>query len=424
MTKMKDSGVKWIGQIPEDWRVVRVKDVFYRSQEKAKQEDPVILSLARSGVKVRDITSNEGQVAASYFDYNPVKKGDLLLNPMDLYSGANCNYSRVEGVISPAYVNLRPKNSKVDSRFYDYYFKCQYWAMTFFAHGKGVSFDNRWTLNNETLMNYFIPQATHEKQKKIADFLDKKCGEIDELIAIQEKEIEKLKEYKTSVITKAVTKGLDDSVPMKDSGIDWIGKIPAHWNIIQTKRITKNHLQGYYDSDGYSDVGYRLLRITDLEEDGKLSVNNAPFVKESKGIQNFLLTKGDFCFARTGGAGLFGFVSDDLEPSVFASYLIRFRFINQHNEFLKYIFLSYGFQKEIDSLIHGAVNRNVHAENILETHIALPPVDEQILITKHLDKKCVAINNLILQKQQKIEKLQEYKKSLIYEYVTGKKEVI
>ena len=120
MRVMKDSGVEWIGEIPEDWGIVKVKQAFVRKNEKAQQENPVVLSLARSGVRVRDVSTNEGQVAESYYNYNPVSVGDLLLNPMDLYSGANCSLSEVEGVISPAYVNLKSKEGYF-SKFYDYY---------------------------------------------------------------------------------------------------------------------------------------------------------------------------------------------------------------------------------------------------------------------------------------------------------------
>ena len=176
--EMVNSGIPWMGEIPKDWEIRKVKDVFVRKNEKAHQENPVILSLARSGIKVRDISTNEGQLAESYFDYNPVEPFDLLINPMDLYSGANCSMSSVTGVISPAYVNLRAKGD-ISPRYYDYYFKTQYWSMAFFAHGKGVSFDNRWTLGVDTLLRYNIPYPSIVKQHKIASFLDKKCGEID-----------------------------------------------------------------------------------------------------------------------------------------------------------------------------------------------------------------------------------------------------
>ena len=163
---MKDSGVEWIGVIPKEWRIGRVKNGFVRKNEKAEQDNPRILSLARSGVKIRDVSTGEGQIAESYYNYNPVDVGDLLLNPMDLYSGANCSVSKISGVISPAYMNLCAKE-EFDSRYYDYYFKTQYWSMVLFAHGKGVSFDNRWTLNAETLFSYYIPIPSKKEQQKI-----------------------------------------------------------------------------------------------------------------------------------------------------------------------------------------------------------------------------------------------------------------
>lgn len=200
----KETGVEWIGDIPKNWSVARVKNYFFRKNEKAHQDNPTILSLARSGVRIRDISNNEGQMAESYYDYNPVAINDLLLNPMDLYSGANCSLSKVEGVISPAYINLRFMNG-ANPRYYDYYFKTQYWAMAFFAHGKGISFDNRWTLGADVLMNYEIPVPSEEEQNKIANHLDRKCAEVDDLIDLKQKEIDELKEYKKSLIHEFIT---------------------------------------------------------------------------------------------------------------------------------------------------------------------------------------------------------------------------
>ena len=233
---MKNSGIEWIGNIPNNWDVSKVKHCFYLSKQKAGDKNPTILKLARSAVQIRDISTNEGQLAESYENYNPVKVGDLLLNPMDLYSGANCNVSEIEGVISPAYQNLR-KKVELNPKYFDYFFKIQYWTMAMFAHGKGISFDNRWTINTETILNYYIPFPSFEVQNSIVNVLTEKLSQVDELIANQQGQIEKLKEYKQSVITEAVTKGLDKSTPMKDSGIEWIGEIPAHWGIIATKSL-------------------------------------------------------------------------------------------------------------------------------------------------------------------------------------------
>ena len=135
MNKVISTNIEWLPYINSSWKIGRVKDIFYVSKELSTKKNPTVLSLARSAVKIRDISNNEGQIAASYDNYNSVKVGDLLLNPMDLYSGANCNVSFVEGVISPAYSNLRAK-VKLEPRFYDFYFKVQYWTMAMFAHGK------------------------------------------------------------------------------------------------------------------------------------------------------------------------------------------------------------------------------------------------------------------------------------------------
>ena len=297
--EMKNSGVEWIGNIPSEWRIGRVKNAFTRKNEKAHQEEPTILSLARSGVKIRDLSTGEGQIAESYYNYNPVEPFDLLLNPMDLYSGANCSISKVYGVISPAYINLKA-NKNYYPVFYDYYFKTQYWAMAFFTHGKGVSYDNRWTLSTETMMNYYIPVPSLHEQKRIADFLDSKVTQIDKIISETKASIENYKEYKQSVITEAVTKGLNKNVPMKDSGIEWIGEIPSEWKVHMLSQIFYQHkcknkdlqennllslsygkikrknidvagglLPESFDNYNIIDVNDIVLRLTDLQNDHK-----------------------------------------------------------------------------------------------------------------------------------------------------------
>ena len=192
---MKESNVDWIGKIPKTWKIGKVKDIFVRKNEKANQENPVVLSLARSGVKVRDISTGEGQLAESYDNYNPVEINDLLLNPMDLYSGANCSVSKVKGVISPAYINLKAKG-KNDPTYYDYYFKTQYWSMALFAHGKGVSFDNRWTLGLDTALNYFIPIPSEEEQIKTGDYQDVLGKDMSSYIG-QDYKVETLQQFAT-----------------------------------------------------------------------------------------------------------------------------------------------------------------------------------------------------------------------------------
>ena len=163
MRKMKETGIPWLPEVAEDFSVGYVKQYFYVSKDLSNEGEPErVLKLARSGIVEKDVTTNEGQMAASYAGYNKVHVGDLLLNPMDLYSGANCNVSELNGVISPAYSNLRAKKpGSVVPKFYDYYFKTQYWLMAMFAHGKGVSFDNRWTLSNDRALLFCTQRKGH-----------------------------------------------------------------------------------------------------------------------------------------------------------------------------------------------------------------------------------------------------------------------
>ena len=262
MREMKDSGIKWMGTIPCTWSVEKVKHGFVRKKEEAHQENPTVLSLARAGVKERDISNNEGQIAESYYNYNPVAIDDLLINPMDLYSGANCSISKIEGVISPAYINLRYLEGH-NPNYYDYYFKIQYWMMAFFAHGKGVSFENRWTLNADTLMNYPIITPSYEEQCKIVDYLDSKCAKIDSIIEKQQTIIEKLKEYKLSVITEAVTKGLNSNVEMKNSGVRFVKEIPVNWNNRKMITILSTRVvDGPHESPELFDCGIPYISAT------------------------------------------------------------------------------------------------------------------------------------------------------------------
>ena len=413
---MKNSGIAWIGNIPDDWGVRRVKNCFYLSKTKAHQKDPVVLRLARSGVHIKDVTTNEGQMAESYEDYNPVCVGDLLLNPMDLYSGANCNVSEVEGVISPAYQNLR-KKIELNPKYFDYYFKMQYWTMAMFAHGKGISFDNRWTINSETILNYYVPFPSLDEQNKIVLALNNKLSQVDELIANQQGQIEKLKEYKQSVITEAVTKGLDKSAPMKDSGIEWIGEIPAHWDILRGKNVLELLDKPVLPTDEVITCfrdGEVTLRKNRREE-------GFTFSEKEIGYQGIDI--GDLVVhGMDGFAGAIG-ISDSRGK---ASPVLIVLGSKQNKRYLMYYLRSMAYRDIFLALSTGIRVRScdLRWNKLSVLPFLIPSIEEQDTIIAYIDGKLEQIDQLIAIKQEKIEKLQEYKKSLIYEYVTGKKEVV
>ena len=414
MPIMKESGIEWIGLIPNDWEVLRVKDGFTQKKSKAHQEEPVVLSLARSGVKIRDMSSAEGQFAASYYDYNPVAVDDMLINPMDLISGDNCSLSKVEGVISPAYVNLRYKQGFVPE-YYQYYFKYQYWSMAFFAHGKGVSFDNRWTLNTETLMKYPLLYPSIKEQEKIASFLDAKCAEIDALSADIQTEIDTLEEYKKSVITEAVTKGLNMDAEIKSSAIYYMAPYNSSW------RLTK--------------IGYECTKLcrSFVPEDtplictnkGKVSIRpeemSGKMVSEDNAMQG--IRKGDI--AIHGMDTWHGAIALS-EHDGKITRVVHVCDSKQDKRFIVYYLQQLAFNgvyKLISNGVRGNTSDFRSWDKIKDIAIALPTTSEQVAISDYLDRICIELEKIITTKKEQLLVLDEYKKSIVYEYVTGKKEV-
>lgn len=417
--QMKDSGIEWIGEIPEDWKTSRVKYCFKRKNSKAKIKGPVVLSLARSGVKVRDISNNEGQLAESYYDYNPVEKGDLLLNPMDLYSGANCSYSTVEGVISPAYINLRNIEGSANAKFYDYYFKVQYWMMVLFSFGKGVSFDNRWTLGQETLMNFPLVYPSLQEQEKIAGFLDKLCVEIDNVLEKTRASIDEYKQLKQSVITQAVTKGIRPNRPMKDSCIEWIGQIPEDWKVNTVFQIftqVKNKNEGLIEQNLLS-LSYGKLKRKSIDTIGGLlpeSFDGYNIIEKGDIVLRLTDLQNDHKSLRVGLATERGIITS-------AYVTIRNRTANL-SEYLYYYLHSFDIAKGFYGMGAG-VRQGLNWDGLKWLKITIPSNEEQKEIVSYLDGKCAEIDKLIAKKEQLVTELETYKKSLIYEYVTGKKEV-
>ncbi len=420
MREIKKTNIPWLPELSVDFSVGYVKQFFNIIKDLSKDGEPErVLKLARAGIIEKDVTTNEGQMAASYEGYNKVQVGDLLLNPMDLYSGANCNVSSLSGVISPAYSNLRAKEtSNVNPKFYDYYFKTQYWLMAMFAHGKGVSFDNRWTLNNDTLRGYEIPVAPIEIQNIIVKHIQYKEKIIDALINNQEAQIEKLKQYKQSLITEIVTKGLNPNVEMKDSGVEWINEIPAKWSTIRVKQLLRERKErsigGKEEPLSMSQkVGLVPTRMLDSIPNmassfvgAKLTyVNDLVFNKLKAHLGVFSVSKYD------------GLVSPDY--AVYCSTGVV------DLKYLEYLFKTpqciSEFRKRSTGVAAGLTR--LYTDGLFAIECPLPPKSEQQEIVTYLDNKCSQIDRLIAIKQAKIEKLEQFKKSLIYEYVTGKKEV-
>lgn len=418
MRQMKDSRVSWLGLIPINWDCVRVKDCFDRKKSKALQEDPVILSLARTGVKIRDISTNEGQIAESYYEYNPVSLDDILLNPMDLKSGDNCSIAKVEGVISPAYFNLRYK-SGIYAPYYNYYFKLQYWLGAFFSHGKGVSYENRWTLNYETLERFPALLPSFEEQKRIAEYLDNKNQEIEALVSDIQEEIESLEECKRSIIIETVTSGLDSNKPKKKCEIDWLERIPEHWSVHPIykyfgERKNKNRL-GLEDNLLSLSYG-RIIRKDINTSDGLLpeSFNTYNIIEAGDIIIRGTDLQNDKRSLRTGLATEHGIIT--------SAYIDLMPIKEIDSRYFHYLLHAYDVMKVFYNMGNG-VRQGLNYAEFSRLLVIEPTYKEQVEIADYLDKKTTEINAIIASKREQLEIVEKYKRSLVYEFVTGKKEV-
>ena len=428
---MKYSGIEWIGEIPDNWGLRKVKQCFYISKEQAHDSNPTVLSLARAGVKIRDISNNEGQLAASYDNYNPVQPGDLLLNPMDLYSGANCSLSDVSGVISPAYVNLR-KYVELNPKFFDYFFKTQYWTMAMFAHGKGVSFDNRWTMNAEAVLNYYLPFPSYEEQNRIVEKINQKTDEIDSLIEIENQQIEKLKEYKQAVITEAVTKGLDKNVAMKDSGVEWISKIPVGWSIQKVlNQLSMSVTDGPHTTPELQPEGVAFVSAEAVScGNGVIDFSHIRGYISEEFYQECCLKYipeiDDVYMIKSGATTGRVSIVTTLEPKFTIWSPLAVMRCDKNKmipKFLYYAVQCEHFQRQVSLGWSFGTQQNLGMRTLEQLKLIIPTLLEQREIADYLDIKTGDIEKIIELKNKKIDRLGEYKKSLIYEYVTGKKEV-
>lgn len=413
-----------IGEIPDDWSIGKVKYAFDRKKSKSEEKKPVVLSLARAGVKIRDISSNEGQLAGSYEGYNPVVPGDLLLNPMDLYSGANCSISKVTGVISQAYFNLGAKE-KIEPRFYDYFFKTQYWSMAMFARGRGVSFDNRWTLNFENFKKMPIPMPDYDEQVIVADYLDDEITKIDKIIKMANDTIEAYEQWKIGTIRDVVTKGIARDRNYKASGIDWAGDIPIEWSCIKIKYASTisrglfNHRPR--NDERLYDGPYPFIQTGDVARAGQYITEYRQTLSEMGKNVSKLFPKGTLTMtiaANVGDVAILGF--DAYFPDSVLGFIPK---KNINNKYLYYIFSAMKQEFVRTAIVSTQLNLNI--DRVKEMLIPITyDEDEQIDIVRILDEKCKKIDGIIKAKRTLIDNLEKYKKSLIFEVVTGKRKVV
>ena len=412
----KDSGIKWIGKIPKEWEVNKIGNLYQVRNEKVSDKDYPPLSVTMNGIVPQLETAaktNNGD------DRKLVCKGDFAINSRSDRRGS-CGVSQYEGSVSLINTILKPRGS-MNPQYYNWLFHTELFADEFYRWGHGIV-DDLWTTRWQEMKNISIVYPSLQEQQKIADYLDKVCGEVDELVSLQEQMIEELKAYKQSVITEAVTKGLNQNVPMKDSGVDWIGEVPEGWKVSRLKYYS-NFINGFaFNSDVFSlEIGCKVIRIGDISQsldfDGCVRAN----IKTDT-LQSYRIKNNDIIIAMSGATTGKCCIAKDVEEA----------YINQRVGIIRcdnYSYVYYSLQTDyfmeyINLNNAGSAQPNVSGTSIGNFPLLVPSLDEQQSIASYLDTKCAEIDALIALKQAKIEELKEYKKSVIYEYVTGKKEVV
>ena len=407
-----DSGVQWIREVPKNWTRVRCKDVLRETKIQVGEDSSkyTLLSLTISGIIVRDLSESKGKFPKEFNTYKIVKPNELVFCLFDVdETPRTVGLVTQEGMLTGAYSVFSVRN--VDVNFLYRYF---------------ISLDDRKALKplyrglRKVIplpaflsMPIYLPPLS--EQRAIADWLDAKCADIDAAIELQQRMIDKLKAYKTAVIHQAVTKGLDKNANLKDSGVQWIGEVPEHWSIVNIGSLYNQR------NEKVSDKDYKPLSVT---KKGILPQLETA-AKTDNGYNRKLVRKNDFAINsrsdRKGSCGV-----SDYDGSVSLINIVLYPIQEIENRYYNWLFHSPEFAEEFYRLGHGIVADlwTTRWSEMKGMRILLPPtLSEQRAIADWLDAKCADIDATIALKEQKQEKLKAYKKTIIFEYVTGKKQV-
>ena len=426
MREMKDSGISWVGEIPKEWQTLKSKFIFKQRNTRGNNICIRLLSPTQKyGVipqdNYEDLTGMNAVKLNDNTNYALLKtihKGDYCISLRSFQGGFE--YSEYEGVVSPAYQVFYPIITIADG-YYKFLFKERGFIDVMNSYtmglrdGKNIAFDD--------FGDTFIPVPPLAEQQRIAEFLDRECGKIDGLKADIQAQIDTLEQYKRSVITEAVTHGLNPSATRKDSKV-WYGQIPSEWKKLKGKYVFKQR------NDRGNNVCLQLLSPTQkygvIPQDKYEELTGMNAVKLNDSTNYALLKtihKGDYCISLRSFQG--GFEYSEYEGVVSPAYQVFYPIITIADGYYKYLFKEKGFIDVMNSYTMSLRDgKNIAFDDFGDTFIPVPALGEQQEIADYLDNKCAEIEQIIADKKTQIETLDGYKKSLIYEYVTGKKEVV
>ena len=417
MRKMKDSGIAWIGAMPRAWKMNTIAQIFL--QVKCKNtglQEKNLLSLSYGKVKRKSIDTVEGLLPESFDGYNIIEKDDIVLRLTDLqndHTSLRVGLAEERGIITSAYLTIRNRSNFCPKYLY-YYLHSFDIAKGFYGMGAGV----RQGLNWDGVKWLKILAPSVPEQERIAAFLDAECAEIDAVLEKTRASIEEYKKLKQAVITQAVTKGIRGDRPMKDSGIEWIGDIPAEWDVIRVKQLLKERNER--SKEGKEEP---------LSMSQKVGLVPTKFLEPIPNMaSSFVGAKlayvDDLVFNKL-KAHLGVFSVSRYDGLVSPDYAVYCSTGKSNLKYLEYIFKTPQcigeFRKKSTGIAAGLMR--LYTEGLFSIYLPYPALSEQEEIAEYLNEKCAGIDALIVKKQQYLIEIENYKKSLIYEYVTGKKEV-
>lgn len=418
MREMKDSGIEWIGEIPKEWKLERLQ---WHMREIVEKNSPIkttqVLSLTnKKGVIPYEEKGNQGNTAKESYDgYKIAYPDTIVANSMNILIGS-VGYSNYYGCVSPVYYVFKETEGN-DLRYINYLMQIPQFQRELRKYANGI-LEIRLRISSSDILKRKCMFPIIDEQKRIADYLDKKCAQIDAITEKQQEIIEKLKEYKLSVITETVTKGLDPNVKMKDSGVDYIGLVPDTWQVLKFGRCV-DIKANLVSPDLYKD--YPQI-APDAIEKGSGRLLNYKTVEESGVISwNHLFYKGQIIYSKIRPlldkviiAPFDGLCSADMYPIE----------TTNDSRFIVYMILSDYFHSQVAMVTENRVKMpKINQNELTNIVVALPSEKEQLGISNYLDKKCALIDKTLNDRWNAIDKLQSYKKSIIYEVVTGKREV-
>ena len=424
----RESGAKWLAKLPSSWQEKRLRHVIRIQKRIAGELGHQVLSITQKGIRIKDTESNEGQVSQDYSKYQLVEPGDYAMNHMDLLTGY-IDQAQVYGVTSPDYrVFTLREGEQVNEKYLLRVLQNAYLQRIFYAYGQGSSQLGRWRLPTDGFLDFVIPVPPLDEQVAVANFLDRETAKIDALIGEQQRLIELLQEKRQAVISHAVTKGLNPNAPMKDSGVEWLGEVPEHWEtaavghrysvqlgkMLDANQQTGNHNKPYLR---VADVQWGVINTDDLPE--------MDFPPEAEA--RYRLKAGDLLVNEGGSyVGRSAIWSAPLEECYYQKALHRLRAYDATKDYPLFMYWLMEYATRLGVFIAGGNQTTIDhltAEQLRRYRFAFPPMQEQEVIANHLRLKTESLQRLTTQAESMVGVLQERRQALISAAVTGQIDV-